>query len=749
MKHNKIYLFTLLLAGMLALATIAQERVVNIYRNGEVIQSYAVTEIDSLKVEKVLSAPGNVRATLDGETVVVTWDVVAEAQFYEVYRSSDNVTYTILSADVTETIYIDATPQNGNNYYKVRAIGESLSSDYSTASNAISYTVEELASGLYLGVTGFNQALYNYPIQLLDSETQSGFNNFINELTAKNGTVLYYSVDEAISTLPSRRFPEDLFNVAIVTFTDGLDKGSMMLNSNYESDEEYLSAVNSRIVNEKVSSQEISAYSIGIRGDDVSDVAKFNANLQQLASSPSNAFEVSSMNEVNTKFKEIAKQLKEQSYIQTISLNIPGEANGTKIRFTFDNVTNAANSKLYIEGTFNLKNKTLEGVTYYGLTSTSGTTVQGTVDGIFVSFTFEGITTDSKQTVSRDYINEWTYISSTEAWQINSEFDRDQNTDIIVEEKSAAIMLVLDCSSSLGDQFSTMQNSAKSFINTLVNGSEEDDNGSGSGNNNVSGEPFDIFASLSYDDMVYVEGGTFKMGAQSSSSSSSNYDSDADSDESPVHSVTLSSYYIGKYEVTQQLWEYVMNYTGTAADGSTMTAVATDPWLGDNPSSTYGKGNYYPAYYVSYNDIVNNFIPRLNKITGKTFRLPTEAEWEYAARGGNQSKGYKYSGSNAIGDVAWYADNASYMTHPVGTKSPNELGIYDMSGNVFEWCSDWEGSYSSTAQTNPTGASSGSNRVLRGGGWGSLARICRVSHRGSDTPSRRFNDYGFRLLYQK
>ena len=523
----------------------------------------------------------------------------------------------------------------------------------------------------------------------------------------------------------------------------------MMLNSNYESDEEYLSAVNSRIVNEKVSSQEISAYSIGIRGDDVSDVAKFKANLQQLASSPSNAFEVSSMNEVNTKFKEIAKQLKEQSYIQTISLNIPGEANGTKIRFTFDNVTNAANSKLYIEGTFNLKNKTLEGVTYYGLTSTSGTTVQGTVDGIFVSFTFEGITTDSKQTVSRDYINEWTYISSTEAWQINSEFDRDQNTDIIVEEKSAAIMLVLDCSSSLGDQFSTMQNSAKSFINTLVNGSEEDDNGSGSGNNNVSGEPFDIFASLSYDDMVYVEGGTFKMGAQSSSSSSSNYDSDADSDESPVHSVTLSSYYIGKYEVTQQLWEYVMNYTGTAADGSTMTAVATDPWLGDNPSSTYGKGNYYPAYYVSYYDIVDYFIPRLNKITGKTFRLPTEAEWEYAARGGNQSKGYKYSGSNAIGDVAWYSDIASSKTHPVGTKSPNELGIYDMSGNVWEWCSDWYGSYSSTAQTNPTGASSGSNRVRRGGSWGSNAQNCRVSHRGNNTPSYRNSNLGFRLLYQK
>ena len=238
------------------------------------------------------------------------------------------------------------------------------------------------------------------------------------------------------------------------------------------------------------------------------------------------------------------------------------------------------------------------------------------------------------------------------------------------------------------------------------------------------------------------------MGAQSTDADAANYDSDVNSNESPVHSVTLSSYYIGKYEVTQQLWEYVMNYTGTAADGSTMTAVATDPWPGDsNPSSTYGKGDYYPAYYVSYNDIVNNFIPRLNKITGKTFRLPTEAEWEYAARGGNQSKGYKYSGSNAIGDVAWYSGNASTTSHPVGTKSPNELGIYDMSGNVYEWCSDGKRSYSSTAQTNPTGASSGSYRVRRGGCWGLGARLCRVSYRDGEALSSL--QFGFRLLYQK
>ena len=282
-------------------------------------------------------------------------------------------------------------------------------------------------------------------------------------------------------------------------------------------------------------------------------------------------------------------------------------------------------------------------------------------------------------------------------------------------------------------------------------GEEEpiDDNGDTPGSGDVLGSEFDIFASLSYDDMVYVEGGTFLMGAQTSSSSSANYDCDAYSDESPVHSVTLSSYYIGKYEVTQQLWEYVMNYTGAAADGTILSAVASDPWLGDsNPSSTYGKGDYYPAYYVSYEDIVNHFIPRLNKITGKTFRLPTEAEWEYAARGGNKSKGYKYSGSNTVGDVAWYSTNPS-STHQVGTKQANELGIYDMSGNVWEWCSDWYGSYSSTSQTDPIGPTSGSWRVLRGGSWVNDARYCRVSDRYNFTPSTRISIFGFRLLYQQ
>lgn len=259
---------------------------------------------------------------------------------------------------------------------------------------------------------------------------------------------------------------------------------------------------------------------------------------------------------------------------------------------------------------------------------------------------------------------------------------------------------------------------------------------------------FSIFPELQYSDMVAIEGGTFMMGAQKENQILPNFDSKAESDESPVHQVTLDDFYIGKYEVTQQLWKYVMTYNGETADGEIISSCYTQESLNNDSSLlSQGKGNYYPIYEVSYDDIVNIFLPRLNKITGKQFRLPTEAEWEYAARGGNRSQGYKYSGSNNIDDVAWYWDNSSNTTHPVGTKAPNELGLYDMSGNVWEWCSDWYGSsyYSSSPSTNPTGPSTGSYSVGRGGSWGSSAGYCRVSIRGIDYPDYRSLKIGFRL----
>ena len=216
--------------------------------------------------------------------------------------------------------------------------------------------------------------------------------------------------------------------------------------------------------------------------------------------------------------------------------------------------------------------------------------------------------------------------------------------------------------------------------------------------------------------MVGVEGGTFTMGATSEQGTSDPYDA-----EYPTHSVTLSNFSIGETEVTRELWKAVM---------------------GSDPS--YFGGTNLPVEYVSWNNC-QTFITKLNQLTGKNFRLPTEAEWEYAARGGNKSKGYKYAGSNNLNDVAWYSDNSSRNTHPVKQKQPHELGLYDMSGNVWEWCQDWYGSYSSNAQTNPTGPTSGSDRVVRGGGWGNNARHCRVSNRDSDAPTEYVNDLGLRL----
>ena len=220
--------------------------------------------------------------------------------------------------------------------------------------------------------------------------------------------------------------------------------------------------------------------------------------------------------------------------------------------------------------------------------------------------------------------------------------------------------------------------------------------------------------------MKLVEAGTFQMGG-------TEYDW-----EQPIHSVTITkNYYIGETEVTQALWKAVTGNSPTT-DGSAWT-------------TTYGLGDNYPAYYINYED-VQSFITKLNSMTGETFRMPTEAEWEFAARGGNKSKGYTYSGSNTIGDVAWYTSNSS-KTNIVKTKAANELGIYDMSGNVWEWCSDWYSSsyYSSSPQNDPTGPTTGTGLVLRGGGWVNLASFCRCAYRSNNAPSNRSFNFGFRL----
>jgi formylglycine-generating enzyme required for sulfatase activity len=244
------------------------------------------------------------------------------------------------------------------------------------------------------------------------------------------------------------------------------------------------------------------------------------------------------------------------------------------------------------------------------------------------------------------------------------------------------------------------------------------------------GWQFQIKANLKPKGMIFVKGGSFQMGSNS-----------GDGDESPIHEVTVSSFWIGKYQVTQKEWTEVM---------------------GNNPSGRKGKNLpvemviwYEVVEYCNKRSILEGLTPCYSgsgsNITcnwgANGYRLPTEAEWEYAARGGLKSKGYKYSGSNSIGTVAWYDENSGSRTHEVGTKKPNELGIHDMSGNVWEWCWDWyAGSYyKKSPSINPKGPNSGSYRVLRGGSWNFNHDFCRISYRDINNPNEGNNNYGFRV----
>ncbi len=222
--------------------------------------------------------------------------------------------------------------------------------------------------------------------------------------------------------------------------------------------------------------------------------------------------------------------------------------------------------------------------------------------------------------------------------------------------------------------------------------------------------------------MIFVEGGVFEMGGES-----------IYNDSLPVHTVQVNSFWMGQFPVTQRLWNVVMS---------------GPDWV--NPA--YFKGDNRPIETIDYTTIVTRFLPRLNALTKRYYRLPTEAEWEYAARGGVHGVKYPfiYAGSNKLEEVGWYHENSYQETKDVGLKTPNLLGLYDMSGNVWEWCHDWYAAYSPAtgrAVDNPSGSTTGALRVNRGGSWLYHAQFCRSSARTNSTPEDRYFDLGFRLVF--
>lgn len=324
--------------------------------------------------------------------------------------------------------------------------------------------------GLYVGIIGFNKELNIKPLKILNDYTKDDMKDFIDELSMDNGTILYHAVNTALDKLEAVAPPEDLINVSIVTFTDGQDQGSYEWNSNYNSGPEYLSAINNRIRRLKLGENEIpiSAYAIGAKGADVIDEQSFRQDLAKLSSDPQhNVFLVNNMNQVGGIFASIAQELYQQNFSWDVVMKISAPEPGTRIRFTFDIVTTAEDSEMYIEGVYKNENNIsfLDGITYVGLQDCGSVMYPETDPDRLKIFTFHNLVTTSGDPVFSDNAKLWKKVNGQ--WYPNSEATSSSNTVINEKFRSAMIMIVLDCSSSLGGDLQTVKTAACQFIETL------------------------------------------------------------------------------------------------------------------------------------------------------------------------------------------------------------------------------------------------------------------------------------------
>ena len=345
----------------------------------------------------------------------------------------------------------------------------------------------DTGEGIYLGIIGFNDQLYIKDISKLNQSTVSGFTGFINGLTPGNGTGLYYADYMALQKMQSCSKPPKLKNVALVTFTDGLDNVSLANDAlnpeNYNSTAEYREALHNKIVNDQVHGFNISAYTIGLKGNDVTDNAMFMETLKKLASSDNNVFQVANMDEAMQRFREIAENLYSVSTSVNLGVNVPGGYDdGQVLRFTFDNASSATGSSRYIEATYRRSNgRTLESISYHGLAQGATSISSSSSQGTYYQFLFEDLKYTDGTSISQADINRimlWKK-TSTGGWDRESEFDPASSSNITEDKSSALIMLVLDCTNSLGNDFGNMQQSARNFVYTLANSNGGDNPGGG------------------------------------------------------------------------------------------------------------------------------------------------------------------------------------------------------------------------------------------------------------------------------
>lgn len=328
-------------------------------------------------------------------------------------------------------------------------------------------------NGVFMGIIGFNDEVKRKPISILDENSKDEFTSFVNDLEMGNATLLYYAVDQAIASMKAQTFPKNLSNALLLTFTDGLDQGSLAMKPGFRTSKEYADYLSNLITNTSIQSNSLDAYAIGMKSEDVYDDEMFKYNLKSLTSKEENISSVNNIDELQQKLTEILENLNKQTTQRVLTIKVPMMSHGDLYRFTLDHSRSSmSNSSIWFEGTFNIDNMSLENVTYHGFTSISGPTLTAKQEGIKLIFTLndcrdmEGEILD----VEKDGIDQWQYVSSREIWAHNVENAKADDIDIQNIKSSVAIMFALDCSTSLGNLFPLVQATANSFIDRLAGG---------------------------------------------------------------------------------------------------------------------------------------------------------------------------------------------------------------------------------------------------------------------------------------
>ena len=328
-------------------------------------------------------------------------------------------------------------------------------------------------SGIYMGVTSFNTTLKTLPIQRLSDSSKNTFFDFINGLQMDNATLLYYAVEKSIDALGNPSYPDNLSNAILITFTDGLDQGSLAMNPAPKNWRNYATQLHTKINKTKIQGLPLKAYTIGLKSADVLDDEQFMFNLTQLASDDSKAHPVTNIAEVENELTKIYEELNRQTSKRIISITVPMMSDGDKYRLTLDGTnasSSAKESKRWIQGTFSIDDYSLNGIEYYGISSTSGTKVKGSLNGLYLTFTFDDCRDETGNVldIKDEDIDEWIYIPSRDDWQHNVEMMREGVIKVEDIKTSAAIMFALDASKSLGDQFPALKTTATNFIQRLL-----------------------------------------------------------------------------------------------------------------------------------------------------------------------------------------------------------------------------------------------------------------------------------------